>query len=273
MENQSDLLAESGAATLADHQWDEARRRAVVIGPLAELIERITADGGGGRPATRTPQPERSTRLFAFGGNPAAVCRLWRRRKPNGGKGKARLDGVIEAVIDEAIERFYLTAQKPRISALVKEIRRRCRLEELKPPALNTVKARLSQLRPDKALAKREGSKAAHRLKPAPGVTPEARIPLNIVQMDHTKIDVIVVDPVSRLPIGRPFLTIAIDGFSRCIVGICITLDPPSATSVGLCLTHAAMEKRPWLERLGVDCVADAGQTQQDLCRQWPRLP
>jgi putative transposase len=64
-------------------------------------------------------------------------------------------------------------------------------------------------------------------------------------------VDLIVVDTYQRLPIGRPYLTVAIDVFSRCIAGMCLTLDPPSATSVGLCLTHAAMPKEAWLERIG----------------------
>jgi putative transposase len=29
-----------------------------------------------------------------------------------------------------------------------------------------------------------------------------------------------------------------------------VTLEAPSATSVGLCLAHAAADKRAWLERL-----------------------
>lgn len=32
-----------------------------------------------------------------------------------------------------------------------------------------------------------------------------------------------------------------------------ITLEPPSAVSVGLCLAHIACDKRAWLERLGVE--------------------
>jgi putative transposase len=71
--------------------------------------------------------------------------------------------------------------------------------------------------------------------------------------MDHTLVDLIVVDAYQRLPMGRPYLTVAIDVFSRCIAGICLTLDPPSATSVGLCLTHAALPKQAWLERIGAE--------------------
>jgi hypothetical protein len=35
-----------------------------------------------------------------------------------------------------------------------------------------------------------------------------------------------------------------------------VTLEAPSATSVGLCLAHMVVDKRAWLERLGVDEVA-----------------
>jgi putative transposase len=75
------------------------------------------------------------------------------------------------------------------------------------------------------------------------------------VQIDHTPVDVIVVDEQHRLPIGRPYLTAAIDVASRCVVGLVVTLEAPSATSVGLCLAHTATDKRPWLERLGVEAA------------------
>jgi transposase InsO family protein len=44
-----------------------------------------------------------------------------------------------------------------------------------------------------------------------------------------------------------------------CARGACsawwLTLEAPSATSVGLCLAHAAADKQPWLERLGAEAV------------------
>jgi putative transposase len=68
-----------------------------------------------------------------------------------------------------------------------------------------------------------------------------------LVQIDHTLVDVIVVDSVSRQPIQRPWLTLAIDVYSRCVVGFHLSLEPPSATSVALCITHAVLEKAGWL--------------------------
>ncbi|HCE6543786.1 TPA: transposase, partial [Pseudomonas aeruginosa] len=68
-----------------------------------------------------------------------------------------------------------------------------------------------------------------------------------------TVIDLIVVDERDRQPIGRPYLTLAIDVFTRCVLGMVVTLEAPSAVSVGLCLAHAACDKRPWLEGLNVE--------------------
>lgn len=254
MDTQPEVLAESGAVTLPDTRWAEARRRAAIIGPLADSpnVSRHEADAAA----------------LALGLTERTVYRLiraWRRTggkvpalvapPPSGGRGRKRLSAPIETIIQDVLNQHYLTRQKLKMAAAVKEVRRRCRLSDLKPPAFNTVKARIAQLMPDRAVAKREGGKAATRLKPAAGSTPPTTAPLDVFQIDHTKIDVIIVDPVSRQPIGRPHLTVAIDEYSRSIVGICVTLEAPSATSVGLCLTHAVTEKGPWLERLGAECA------------------
>ncbi|MEU6586100.1 hypothetical protein [Nocardia sp. NPDC046763] len=53
------------------------------------------------------------------------------------------------------------------------------------------------------------------------------------VQIDHTPADVIVVDEFHRLPIGRPYVTAAIDEATRCVPGLVVTLEAPSAASVG----------------------------------------
>ncbi|EMM3213146.1 TPA: hypothetical protein ROC76_005193, partial [Escherichia coli] len=42
-------------------------------------------------------------------------------------------------------------------------------------------------------------------------------------------IDLIVVDDRDRQPIGRPYLTLAIDVFTRCVLGMVVTLEAPSA--------------------------------------------
>ena len=73
------------------------------------------------------------------------------------------------------------------------------------------------------------------------------------MQIDHTPVDVIAVDEVHRRPIGRPWLTLAIDIHTRMAVGFLLSLDPPSATSVALCLVHGVLAKDEWLTRIGVE--------------------
>jgi putative transposase len=78
---------------------------------------------------------------------------------------------------------------------------------------------------------------------------------LERVQIDHTPAEVVVVGEHHRRPIGRPYVTAAIDEATKCVTGFVVTLEAPSATSVGLCLAHMMIDKRAWLERLGVEAV------------------
>lgn len=75
---------------------------------------------------------------------------------------------------------------------------------------------------------------------------------MSVVQIDHTPLDIIVVDEIDRLPIGRPWLTMAIDVFSRMVTGFYISMDPPSSASVGLCLSHSVIPKDTYLSSLDV---------------------
>ena len=71
--------------------------------------------------------------------------------------------------------------------------------------------------------------------------------PLEVVQIDHTQVDVIVVDAVSRQSTGRPWLTLAIDVHTRMVVGAYLSLDEPSVVSVGVCLLNSVFEKSAFL--------------------------
>jgi putative transposase len=153
----------------------------------------------------------------------------------------------VDALIREVIDAVYLTRQRPRIVHLVEEVRRRCIGEGLPIPGRKAIVARLRARSAREIVAKREGPKAARdRYLPAVGSL-EAHWPLSLIQIDHTLVDVMAVDSVTRQPVQRPWLTIAIDVHSRCVAGFHLTLEAPSATSVALCLAHAALPKTGWL--------------------------
>ena len=73
------------------------------------------------------------------------------------------------------------------------------------------------------------------------------------MQIDHTKLDIILVDDHHRRPIGRPWITLAIDVFSRMVAGFYVSFDPPGALATGLCLAHAILPKEQWLAKRDIE--------------------
>jgi putative transposase len=67
--------------------------------------------------------------------------------------------------------------------------------------------------------------------------------PLECAEIDHTPLDMIVVDDERSLPLGRPHVTACIDHYTRCILGIHITFAPPNFHSVAQCLKHSFLPK------------------------------
>jgi putative transposase len=233
--------------------WDEARRCLPVIRRLAENSARKRID----IVAAAAELGYGATRVYALLRRYLADARLTsllpRRRGPE--RGISLLGQDVDALINEVIDNFYLTRQQPRIVDLFDEVRRRCIAVGLVPPSRKAITARLQTRRPRDVVAKREGRKAARdRYLPAVGSL-EAHWPLSLIQIDHTLVDVIVVDSATRMPIQRPWLTLAIDVCTRCVAGFHLSLEPPSATSVALCLSHAALSKESWLAERGIDAV------------------
>jgi len=162
-----------------------------------------------------------------------------------GGKGTLRLPDEVEDLVREVIRKQFLTRQKRTMAAVYRDIVAACRARGLPVPARNTVEGRIRALNPVEVGRRRGGRDAVRSLQSAGDAVPVIGAILEQVQIDHTVIDVIVVDERERQPIGRPYLTVAIDVCSRSLVGIVVALEAPSAVSVGLCLAHAGTDKRP----------------------------
>jgi len=184
------------------------------------------------------------------------------KKRPTGGAGKSRLDEFKENLLITAINDHYLTGQKKSIAKVYENLKNVCSLlsrstpssTPIVPPSRNTVYRRCHAIDQKEAMKKREGAKAAKdQFSQTMDGYQEATRPLEIVQIDHTLMDIIIVDAETRQPIGRPWLTIAIDVYSRMVLGFVISLDPPSAMSTALCLQQAICKKDKWLADRGVN--------------------
>ncbi len=247
-------MVERGVLTAPAQAWDLAVRRAEVIGRLAER-------GTVGLQAADVAAAE----LGVSRRQVYALVRRWRAGEglasdllpgvSSGGRGGERLPDEVETVVREVLRTRYLTRQRRTVAAVCREVARECRVRGLPVPSRGTVLRRIARLDPVRAVSAREGGDAARALRSAGGTPPEITGLLGQVQADHTPVDVIVVDERHRWPVGRPYVTAAVDVASRAVAGLVVTLEAPSATSVGLCLAHMACDKRAWLEQLGVDAV------------------
>jgi putative transposase len=164
--------------------------------------------------------------------------------------GGTRLDKRVDDVIDVVLSRWLPRQRElahPRLD-LTMEVRRRCRLAGLPAPSSSTIARRWNRHRDTEALSLAADPSAMV----APGQLVADTV-LEIVQIDHTQADVFVVDERTRRPIGRPWLSVAIDVASRCVVGIYVAMERPNAAVVALLLTRVALPKAAWLASLGID--------------------
>jgi putative transposase len=234
---------------VADQDWEEAEFRARV---LAELPEQLTE--GDVEWAMRQLDVSRATvfrlaKQFRDDARTSALLPNSSGPKP----GMQPMEPAIEVIVTHHFKVFYATRRKPTKTRFWREVAADCRAKGLAPPSIRRLGRWLDLKDQAKLMARREGKdKAERRHLATPGTLTAAR-PLDIVQIDHTKADVTVVDPVTRRPLGRPTLTVAIDVNSRMILGFHLSLEPPSLLSVALCLTHAVMDKSHWLAARGIN--------------------
>lgn len=166
--------------------------------------------------------------------------------------GMQPLDPRVLAIVGRHFQKIYATRRKPTVTHFQREVAADCRTVGLQPPSIRRLARWLETKDQAVLMRRREGADKSEPLfLPTPGGL-AATAPLDIVQIDHTKVDVTVVDPVTRLPIGRPTLTLAIDVNTRVAMGFYLSLEPPSLTAVALCLTHAVMDKTAWLASRGI---------------------
>ena len=126
--------------------------------------------------------------------------------------GHSRLQLEVEAIISSAIKERYLTPNRVKVTQFYRDVALKCRTAGLPAPHVNTVRNRISHIEPRTLVEGRAGKRAAReQFEPIKGHFPSADRPLAVVQIDHTKLDLIVVGEVDRKPLTRPWLTVAID--------------------------------------------------------------
>jgi putative transposase len=262
-------------ASYPEHLVAIARWRLSVIAPLLDLRPRSRRDVERHVERMREEQPLDASASLDSAISVASVYR-WIKNyeasgrdilalipdtRKRGGKGESRLADEAEAMVNAVINDLYFTRSRVTIDDLHHELARRIKAEnairmpaeQLPVPSRRTVARRVEAQDAQERFAARHGARAANREWRQYGVGPRPTHPLERVEIDHTRLDLLLFDPQDELVLGRPTITYCLDVATRFPLGIYVGFEPPSYYAVMACLQEAILPKSSLVERYGTE--------------------
>lgn len=241
--------------------------------PRPQQPLRASTDAALKEAQSRAEAIERAARGVAHGSSPRSI-RRWKQKvrhgraqglpvrdalvvEPRGGR--RQLSAHTEAAMLDAIENEFETTDAPSVTAIHRSLK--AILPEAEVPALSTIHARIKARNAHKTELARFGKKAAYDLEhqywyldedtPIHGERPFER-----VHIDHTQLDIEIIDRETGLNLGRPWLTVALDAYSRRVLGHWLSFQPPSRVAA-LAVNRRIAER---FNRLPETVMVDGGR-------------
>lgn len=196
--------------------------------------------------------------------SPASVQVWWKRYRvtksintllPRVQSGYSKKEDPRYTIFEDVIKTVYLKAQKLPILEVVRKIQQRITLsnmhleKKIKQLGKSTIYRWVTNLRSDISDSSRLGADVArNKYRSVMGGLKVSQI-LERIEIDHTPLDLIVIDKTTMLPLGRAWLTLALDKHSRIVVGFYISFNPPSSYAVLQCLKQMILPKDDLLKR------------------------
>jgi putative transposase len=250
-----ELLVQASPADLA-----EANRRYALLAPRL-----------AGQPIGAATTPARTLRHWLAAWRQAerlhgcGYVGLLPHRQKSGNR-TPKLPARTLAAIETFIANDYETLkQKPRY-AVFGALVRACETEGITAPSYKTfVQAIAGRPRHAQTL-KRQGPRAAYQDAPfyheLTLTTPRhGDRPFEIAHIDHTELDVELVCSRTGRNLGRPWATFLSDAFSRCLLAVYLTFDPPSYRAAMMILRECVRRHA----RLPQIIVVDGGREFESL--------
>lgn len=190
------------------------------------------------------------------------------------GNRKSRYPDEVINLVEQAIHNVYLTLERQTIqdtleravTLVMAENKLRPDSMQLPWPTRRLVKRMIDAIPAFDRYAARHGRTAATKRFRAVLAHRTTQAPLERAEIDHTPLDLMVIDDDSGLPLGRPYLTVCIDDYTRCILGLYISFEPPSHFTVSRCLKMAFLPKTELLKQYpAIQNVWDAHGVMRDL--------
>lgn len=177
------------------------------------------------------------------------------------GNRSAKLPQESFEFISKCLEEAYLTTEQPTVVAAYALYRNRCESANVIAASRKTFAKELRKMQKAEVERKRRGNRAAYKYETffwrLSSTTPRhGDRPFEIAHIDHTELDIQLVDKTTRKPLGRPWLTLMIDAWSRKILAFALTFENPSYRSCLLVLRDCVQRH----SRLPQTIVVDHGK-------------
>lgn len=178
------------------------------------------------------------------------------------GNRKPRLSEAQESAIARVIDKHYLQSNAANAKHCHSVLKALCAREQIKTPSYPTLIARIKALPQQVADKARHGKRVAYQNSEFIPVlyadTPvHGSRAFQAVHMDHTLLDIELVSSTTGKSQGRPWLSLAIDAFTRRIVGMYLSYDPPSYRSNMMLLRDIVRRHKCLPQFIVVDNGAD----------------
>jgi hypothetical protein len=248
---------------MSPSQMAEANRRLDLI--RAYQAGEPLEDGVSGRTVRNWMQSYRRAEALYKNGY-LGLLPQWDRR----GNRTPKLPEKTRALMTQFIETHYKTLKQQRRLLVYGALARACESHGTAAPSYRTFGHVVTHHDPSyEQTLKRRGHRAAYELEPPclelDLTTPRhGDRPFHICHIDHTELDIELVCSHTSQNLGRPWYTILTDAFSRRLLAIFLTFDPPSYRSSMMVLRECARRHGRFPQILVVDGGKEFGSVYFD---------
>lgn len=240
----------NGRTSLATHLVQRLRH----LPKAEERLQVLTRIGATGASATRTQRRwmERFRLSKEIHGDGFALL------APDYARSGNRLPRFVANAVefaDQFIDEQYL---QPRLLSVRKThalYLKRCQDEGVAPMGRTSFFARLKREAKARVARRRWGDKAGHGAEMRSPRTSDLPIAgdraFERVHIDHTELDLELCDSVTGAPLGRPWLTLAVDAYSRRILAFVLLFSEPSSRTL-LLIARELVRRHGRLPQVGI---------------------
>ena len=175
------------------------------------------------------------------------------------GNRKPRLPQGAWDLFEKAFDEDYSTSKRLNKTQAYQRFQNRCQDAGYPCPSQVWFSRQIALKHSEQTTIDRQGPRVAYQQQPA--INPTAPnenhgdYPFHLAHIDHTQVDVELVDEDTGESIGRPWISVMIDGYSRRVLAFYLSFDSPSYTACLMLLRECVRRH----QRLPATVVVDNG--------------